>query len=138
MFCIDVEIVSPTPAERALMLSDLLSRTQHALSASDTRSIADILHGYLAGDISSLLSEAQRICWASVKSTTEDTTQSDQRSTVNAKVTVDHLRAALHRIRPSGAHDAHSPTRPRCSTYVHHSACSHAGRICREPEREVV
>lgn len=115
MFCIDVEIVSPTPAERALMLSDLLSRTQHALSASDTRSIADILHGYLAGDISSLLSEAQRICWASVKST-EDTTQSDQRSSVNAKVTVDHLRAALHRIRPSGA--AHSPSRLRRSTFI--------------------
>jgi AAA family ATPase len=100
------------------MLSDLLCRVQHTLSTSDISSIADILHGYLAGDISSLLSEAQRICWASVKSA-EDSSQSDQSSTVNAKVTVSHLRAALLRIRPSGAsHDAHSSTHIRYFTFV--------------------
>lgn len=110
----DIEILPPTPADRALMLSELLNRTQHALNSNDILAIADVLHGYLAGDISALLSEAQRLCWAS-----EPATPSDETSPGNAKVTVDHLRAALLRIRPSGAYKLRRRTFPRelCSLF---------------------
>jgi hypothetical protein len=98
----DIEILPPIPADRALMLSQLLNRTQHSLNSKDIHAIADLLHGYLAGDISSLLSEAQRLCWAG-EPTAQCATPSDEIPPGNAKVTVDHLRAALLRIRPSGA-----------------------------------
>ena len=84
------------------MLTDLLNRTHHSLTTHDIRAVADILHGYLAGDISSLLSEAQRTCRADYK-VAECSSESEERLPGTAKVTVDHLRAAVLRVRPSGA-----------------------------------
>ena len=84
------------------MLADLLNRTQHSLNTDDIRAVADSLHGYLAGDISSLLSEAQRTCWARDVAA-ECSSESGDKAPGAAKVTVDHLRAAMLRVRPSGA-----------------------------------
>jgi hypothetical protein len=83
------------------MLSDLLNRTEHSLNDSDIGAVADKLHGYLAGDISSLLAEAQRMCWLD-DNAADLAPQIDQSSRANAKVTADHLRTAMLRVRPSG------------------------------------
>lgn len=82
------------------MLSHLLNRVRHSISADDIRTVADKLHGYLAGDIASLLAEAQRICWVD-DNTSKSSPQNDQGS----NVTVDHLRTAMYRVRPSGVAD---------------------------------
>jgi hypothetical protein len=84
------------------MLSKLLNQAQHSLSPEEIRSIADVLHGHLAGDLSALLSEAQRICWATGAAAEASDSQTDQRGPRSTQLAVEHLRAAALRVRPSG------------------------------------
>jgi hypothetical protein len=110
------------------MLSHLLNHTQHSLSVDDIRAVADKLHGYLAGDISSLLAEAQRLCWVDDHRIARFSQNDQNANDGNMKVTVDHLRTAMLRVRPSGI------VYLICLSYLNGQDSTFHLQLCRAPQ----
>lgn len=93
-FDIEIEIPVPNPNAREDILTKMLSKIQHTLTSEDVKQLANMCHGFVGADLSSLISK-------SVTHAVNRNKKAAESSTAQLTLTLSDIQNGLCHVKPS-------------------------------------